>query len=441
VSQSFYSVLPTSLQPIVQNGLLARVFEDALHPLFLYDTLAEIKPWAAQQGAQSIMTKAGLMALSTTPITGTDAPQSNYGFEQYSMFMDQWGNSIDTNMVVSAEALASKFVEDNSVLGTNAAQSLNEVAKQALYDAYAGGITWATNAATSTTIQVANGAGFANAATFQANQTGNTEGLNVGQSTLVAPVSGSNPLHITLNGVANTVTGCSFSSGTDGPATLTLGTSATFTAGQALVSLQAPYQVFPNARASGNQIVSGDIATLATFQAAVTRLRHESVPTIGGAYTAHVPAQTVEELFQDPAFQSAYRGLGPSPVYGDMAIGRFLGIDWVPNEATPIVTNIGGVNVYQPIVAGAGCLIKGPFASMGNLVAQANAGATVHIEMLNGVARILRAPLDRLGQVLTSTWSWIGGYSVGTDLLTEGGYPNSSVASALYKRACVVQHA
>jgi hypothetical protein len=57
------------------------------------------------------------------------------------------------------------------------------------------------------------------------------------------------------------------------------------------------------------------------------------------------------------------------------------------------------------------------------------------------VARILRAPLDRLGQVLTSTWSWIGGYSVGTDLLTEGGYPNSAVASALYKRACVVQHA
>nr|MBF6558600.1 hypothetical protein [Acidimicrobiales bacterium] len=123
---------------------------------------------------------------------------------------------------------------------------------------------------------------------------------------------------------------------------------------------------------------------------------------------------------------------GDSPVYRDLALGRFAGIDWVEDTVTPNYVNPGGLTVFQPIVSGADVLIKGPFERMGNLVAELNAGSTVEVDMIGGVARILRAPLDRFGQVLSSTWSWIGGYGVGTDLLTGDG--------AAFKRAVVLEH-
>jgi len=156
---------------------------------------------------------------------------------------------------------------------------------------------------------------------------------------------------------------------------------------------------------------------------------------INGAYVAHVHPQTFNELFQDQNFLLAYRGQAESPVYKNLAVGsegRFAGIDWVMDTEVPTYTNEAGLTVYQPIVAGDECLIKGPFSEMGSLVNAVNAGSTVQIEMLNGVARILRAPLDRFGQVLSSTWSWIGGYSVGTDMLTGD--------AAAFKRAVLVEH-
>lgn len=434
MATDFYGILPANLQEIVQNGLLTGVFEDALAPLFLYDALADVKPWGGAMGAEAIFTKAGLMAPNSTPITGSDAPQSNYGFEQYTMFMRQYGTSLDTNMAVSAMALASKFVEDNKILGINAAHSLNQLASNALYGAYGEATAWITSAATSVTQVVNDATGFQFVAQLLSNVTGNTEGLNAGQSAVLTPVSGANPLSITVNGVANTVTGVNL-----GTNTLTLGTSITTVVGQAVISLQAPVQYRPNGRASSYQLVAGDIATLALFNSAVTRLRAQNVPTIGGAYTAHIAPETVPELFNDPAFQSAYRGKAESPVYRDLAMGRFSGIDWVVNEQTPTYTP-NTLQVFRNIVCGEGCLIKGPFEEMGALVSRVNAGATVHIEMINGVARILRAPLDRLGQVLSSTWSWIGGFSVGTDFLMDRGLPQTTGNSAVFKRAVVVEH-
>lgn len=437
----FRDDIPASLQAIVQDGLLDRIYENALVPLFLYDRLAELKPWGGQMGSQAIMTRAGLMPVSTTPITGSDATASAYGFEQYSVKMDQWGNSIDTNMLLSAQALASKFIEDNKTLGINAAQTLNEVAQQSLYGAYGEGTTYVTTASTtSTALIVGDATGFANAVVDLPTTNSNpATGLTGEAVPTLAPVSSSGALPIAVGGVANTVTGVDIATNT-----LTLGTAISATVGQAVVSSIAPVQYRPNGRASSASLVAGDIATLALFQSAVTRLRTQSVPTVGGAYTAHVSPQTIDELFQDPAFQRVYTGRSDSSAYtnfhvgdsvGDGAefMGRFAGIDWIMNTVTPTATNASGVEFYRPIVCGQGSLIKAPFDRMGDLLADLNAGSTVQIDMIGGVARVLRSPLDRLGQVLSSTWSWVGGYTVGTDLLTGD--------SAAYKRAVVVEHA
>lgn len=437
----FREVVPASLQEILQNGLLDRTFEDALVPAFLYDTLADKKPWAGAVGSTGIFTKSGLMAAQPSPITGSDASAGTYGFEQYQVKMDQYGYSIDTNMLLSAMALASKFLEDNKLLAINAAQSKNLIAQSALYSAASAGETWVTTVSTSsTTLLVNNANGFANAIVDLSTTGSNpAEGLTGQATPTLVPVSASNPLSVTIGGVANTVVGCNLTTNT-----LTLGTAISATVGEAVLASTASVQIRPNARATGYNITSSDLATLAVFQSAVTRLRSQNVPRIKGAYTAHVSPQTIEELFQDNNFLLAYRGRGDSPAYRDFTpgdsmgdgaefVGRFGGIDWVMNNVTPTYTNPSGIEVYQPIVCGDGCLVEAPFSEMADLISAMQAGSTVQVDMIGGVVRILRAPLDRFGQVLSSTWSWVGGYTVGTDILTGDG--------ATYKRAVQIEHA
>ena len=437
----FREAVPASLQEILQNGLLDRTFEDALQPALVYDSLAEVKPWSGAVGSTGIFTKSGLMTPNTTPVTGQDATASTYGFEQYQVKMDQYAGSIDTNMLLSAMSLASKFLEDNKLLAIQAAQSINLLAQGALYGAAGEGQTWVTTASTTSTALIVNDAtGFQYAVTDLATTGSNAaEGLTGAATPTLVPVSASTPLNVTINGVANTVIGVDVAT-----STLTLGTAISATPGWSVISSISSVQIRPNARATGNAITSSDLATLSLFTAAVTRLRTMNVPRIRGAYTAHVSPQTVEELFQDGNFLLAYRGRGDSPAYRDFTpgdsmgdggefMGRFSGIDWVMNTVTPTYTNLGGVEVYRPIVSGAGALVKAPFSEMADLLSAMSAGSTVQVDMVAGVVRILRAPLDRLGQVLTSTWSWVGGYTVGTDLLTGD--------SAAYKRSVVLEHA
>jgi hypothetical protein len=126
-----------------------------------------------------------------------------------------------------------------------------------------------------------------------------------------------------------------------------------------------------------------------------------------------------------------------SSIGGDATfLGRLAGIDWIENTVTPVVYNpAAGFQgaIYRNIVVGADALIKGPFQDQAGLLASMTSGSTVEIKELGGVVRILRAPLDRLGQVLSSTWSWIGGYTTGSDILTGD--------NAVYKRAVIVEHA
>jgi hypothetical protein len=100
--------------------------------------------------------------------------------------MDQYGQAVDTNMLTSSMALASKFLADVETLGINAGQSINQIARNKLYNAYAGGRTWATAAASSdTSIIVQSVKGF--------------EFVLV--NGVPTAVSASNPLSVTVAGV------------------------------------------------------------------------------------------------------------------------------------------------------------------------------------------------------------------------------------------------
>lgn len=414
------STLPAALQAIMQNGLLERTFEDALLPEFLFAAVGDNEPWSGGMGDTVTKTRRGLLTPATTPLGGSDPSAATYSVEQWSVTMDQYGNSVDTNLLQSSMTLASKYLEDVQALATNAGQSLNQIARNKLYRSYAGGRTWATaGATTDTTIAVANVDGF-------------THTIVNGVPTAV---SGANPLTVTVAGVANTVTGASVATG---PGNLTLGTTRVDVAGDAVIAATAPVSYRPNARASAFDIISTDLATLSIFRSAVVRLRKMNVPTIGGYYTAHIPPDTEGQLFADADFKQALQGRVDSPVYRDLSIGRFAGIDWVRNNETPTVTSNTSVTVQRPLVMGAGALTNDPFAEMGALLNGTDGNSNVRmIGPATGVqvAMITRDPQDRLQQNLSSTWSWVGDFGVPSDVTASG------ADLARFKRSVMVEHA
>jgi len=414
------STVPAAIRAMMQNGLLDRVFMEALRPEFIFPALADPEPWQGGLGDTKTMTRKGLLAPATTAITGSDTSAATYGIEQWSVTMDQYGQAIDTNMLTSAMALQSKFLADVQTLGINAGQSLNQIARNKLYNAYAGGRTWCTTTATSDTSIIVNSvAGF-------------THVLVNGVPTAV---SASNPLTVTVEGVANTVTGVN--AGTN---TLTLGTARADTAGDYLVAANAPTTIRP-AGDTAYDLTGSNTVTFAMFRSAVTRLRKMNVPTVNGYYVAHIDPDTESQLFSDSDFKQALQGRVDSPIYTDLSIGRFGGIDWVRNNECPtLLGGTGGtVTVHRPIVLGAGALVAAPFEGMGDLLRGTGVDDVPDIAMIEAapgvqVARIVRPPQDRLQQTLSTSWSWVGDYGVPSDSLA-----NSD--AALFKRAVVLEHA
>ncbi|MEU9245870.1 hypothetical protein [Streptomyces sp. NPDC048385] len=416
------STLPAAIRAAMQNGMLDRVFQNALTPEFIFPAIADPEPWQGGLGDTRIMTRKGLIAPDTTPITGSDPSTGSYGIEQWSVTMEQYGKSVDTNMLGSKMTLASKYMADVQTLGVHAGQSLNRLARDKLFAGYAGGRTWCTTAGSSDPSIVVNSVN------------GFTTVLVNGVPTAV---SASNPLNVTIGGVANTVTGVN-----TGTKTLTLGTARADVIGDSVVAANAPVTIRPGTQATAYNLTTGNLATFAMFRAAVTRLRKMSVPTVNGNYIAHIDADTESQLFSDSEFKSLYQGRGDSDVYRTLSLGTFGGLDWVRNLETPtIASGTDGltVNVHRPIVVGAGCLVAAPFEDQDALLQETGVADTGEIQMVEvatgvQVARIVRPPQDRLMQVVSTSWAWTGDYAAPSDSLSASGDP------ALYKRAVVLEH-
>lgn len=412
--------LLSQIQAMLQNGMLDRVFRDALVPEFLFPQIADAEPWQGGLGDTKTFTRKGLLAPTPTPITGSDPTASSYTIEQWSVTMDQFANSMDTNMLGSSMALASKFLADIENLGINAGQSINQVARNKLYKAYAGGRTWCTTAGTSDTAIIVN----------------STDGFEtVLVNGVPTPVSGANPLTVTIGGTGNTVIGVNTAT-----KTLTLGTTRADVVGDAVVAANAPVSI----RATGNSaydLSTTNTVTFANFRAAVARLRKMAVPTVGGYYVAHIDPDTEAQLFSDSDFKQALQGRIDSPVYQDLSIGRFGGIDWVRNLETQTISNggtAGNLPVHRPIVLGANALMAAPFEGAGNLLAGTGVEDVPEIRTIQAapsvnVTLLIRPPQDKLQQVVSSTWSWVGDFGVPSDAGTGD--------AALYKRGVVIEHA
>ena len=430
------SVLPAALRAEMQTGFLERLFRETLVPEFVYGTVADVEPFAGGLGDNKTMTRPGIITPDPTPVTaGSDAAVGSYNIEQWSVTMDRYSKSLDTEMVASALTLQSKFLEDIKRLSLNAGQTLNLLARNKLYAAYSGGRSWVTTTATSdTTVLVNSVAGFG----------------FVTVNGVLTPVSASNPLTVTIypagggTGVPNTVTGVN-----TGTNALTLGTAVVDTVGQAIVAANAPATV-RGAGLSAFDLTGSNTATFALFRAGVTRLRKMAVPTIGGYYVAHVDPDTESQLFADSDFKQALQGRVDSPIYRDLSIGRFGGIDWVRNLEAPTILggtatsgNPGTLTVHRPVIMGGGALIAAPLEGIDSFLAGTGVEGVNAVSMVNvapgvDVSLTVRAPQDRHGTTIASTRQWFGDYGVPTDLYA--GVAGGSTDPALFKRAVVLEH-
>ena len=192
--------LPSPLQPLIQKGYLDRSFEDGLYSKLCFRTVADREPVAIGTGETITKTRAGLLAPAVTPLDpATDLALDNgltaesWTIEQYTLGIDTYGATMDLNVETSQVTIGNQFLTNATRLGLHALQSLDRLARNALYSVYLGGNGFVTTGLTtqSPTLKVDTVVGFESVAV---------------NGTMV-PVSTVNPMAVTVGNTVYTLIG------------------------------------------------------------------------------------------------------------------------------------------------------------------------------------------------------------------------------------------
>ena len=432
---------PLALQPIIQQGFLEREFESALTSRLGYRAIADREPFAVGIGETLTKTRAGLKPSVTTPLapaTNTNLDNglspTGWGVEQYTIAINHYASTTDLNMVTSRVGIASQFLQNAFVNGEQAARSLDELARNALFGPYFGGNTRVrtTLGAAAPTIAVDDLRGFQMV-------------FNNGVQT---PVSATYPLTVTIGANPYTLVGTAADatnvSTTPGgvSGTLTLSTSvsvADATAGNAVQAANASVILRPNARTTTAGLVVTDTLAMTNLLDAVAKLRVNAVPNADGCFNGYLDPVSARQLFSDQDFQRLFQGAtSANQVFKQGMINDFLGLRFIPTTEAYIQPHptIAGAVIRRPIICGKGALIEGDFAGM---AAEDVAPKDSIVSMVDGIAMVTREPIDRLQQIIAQSWYWIGGFCAPSDTTTN---PTviPTATNAAFKRAVMIEH-
>ena len=386
-------------------------------------------------------TRAGLKPSVTVPISpSTNTNLDNgltpqvFSVEQYTITINHYAATTDLNMVTGRVGIASQFLLNASINGEQAARSLDELARNALFAAYFGGNTRVrtTLASPGPTVAVDDIRGF---------QTAFVNGVQT-------PVGGATSLTVTVGANAYTLVGVSADgvnvSTTPGgiSGTLTFSGSvsvADATALNTVTAATASAVVRPNGRSNTAGLLSGDILTMGSLLNAVALLRLNAVPEIDGVFNCYLDPVSARQLFADNDFRQLFTGAtSANQVFRKGMVNDFLGLRFIPTteayvQAHPTIT---GAVVRRPIVCGKGALIEGDYAGM---AAADVAPKDSIISVVDGVAMVTREPIDRLQQIIAQSWYWIGGFCTPSDTTTS---PTTipTATNANFKRAVMIEH-
>lgn len=430
---------PSALQPIIQQNFLEREFQEGLQSRLGFRAIADREEFPNAIGETLTKTRRGLKAPVTTPITPSSNTNLDNGLtpaswtvEQYTLSVNMYGDTIDLNMVTSRVGIAGQFLQNARVNGVQAAQSIDRLARNALYGSYLGGNTRVrtTLGAPATTVAVDDIRGFqyvmSNGVLVAVSGT-NTMTLIVGAGTYTltgATPDGSN-VSTAPNGISGTLTFSSNVSVSDG------------TAGNAVVASVAPVVLRAGSRATTAAITATDYLKMSDVLAAVATLRSNNVPTAsGGFYNCYLDDRQLLGLFKDDDFKLLYRGAYGSETYINGQIIELLGVRFIPTNEAPQQT-LGAVAVHRAIVCGSGAIIEGNYAATGYSDVDNPDSLKV---MVDDVCMVTREPLDRLQQIIAQSWYWVGGYAVPTDV-TANTNIIPTATNSYYKRAVVIESA
>lgn len=439
--------LPAALQSVIQTGFLEHQFGLPLKAKLGFRAIADREPFTANIGETITKTRTGLLQAVTTPmspaansdITSGLTPQ-NYSVEQYILAIAQYAANMQINIVTQKVAIADLFLRNAYTLGEQAFRSVDTIAQQTLFNTYMGGNTRVrtTLGAPAATIAVDDIRGFQN--------TLNSAGQ-------VVAISVSNPVNVTVGSDVYSLTG-SAADGTNvstAPGgisgTLTFSGNVTVadgTAGNPVVSAVAPYVVRPSltsnntmaattaAISAANDINNGKLTMDMVLNAKAT-MSANGVPVVDatGMYHLYVDPLQATGLYKDPAFQQFFRGQVTTEEYRQGVVAELLGVRIEETNLNPVQTLAGVGTVRRGMLVGQGALVEGIFTNEAYGEALAGVDADDMITIIDGIAHVTREPLDALKQVVTQTWSYIGGFVVPTDTTTNPAtIPTASNAAA-----------
>lgn len=456
-----------TIRAIVQSGMLERYFYDALYPRLMFRGEASPRFWPGNVGDSMRFTAVGLLDAQMQPLQpNTDPAPSQYPFEQWQVQSQLYADSIDTQMPTSIAAIASLFLRNAQQLGLGGALTLDSLVRDKWYNAALSGSTVANGAQVAvTTLNVQRLNGFTTARS------------SAGSAVFFDTVSGSNPLPILVGPAltpANVIGFTSVLPGDQiGPGALILDTAVTVASRDPVLSLDRSQQVYVGGGSRVDDIGANDLLRMVDLRSATAYMRQNNVPDMAdGRFHAHFDPTSESEIFNDPEFQRLNTSLPDYFMYRDQAIGMLLGTVFYRNSRCPVVTTVKVGTGIAGKDAGVGLFsLTDPFA--GELYSNGTTGVPIHRVIFGGqdgifeyymdlgmliteaglngkvgefqitnnsiavmaerIQLIFRAPQDRLQQLVSASYKWIGDFGLRTDVTT--GDP------ARYKREVVVNHA
>jgi len=454
-----------AIRALVQENLLERAFHDALFPRLLFRGEAVPQLWPANVGDTMVFTGVGLIKPKMKPLVpGTDPLPSSYTEEQWTAMLNQYSDSIDTHMPTSISAIANLFLRNAHQLGMSAAQAMNRIPRNQLYGAALAGHTVADGGPQSgTSLRVKRLNGFTRA---------RRPDLPAGSPVRFDVVSTNNPLKVVVfdNGaaLADTVIGFSPDTAGDevGPGVLTLSGALTSTADRAYVIADDRTSLV---RVGGgfkvDDVGSSDKLDLATIRTAVARFWQMNVPEMpDGRFHCHLDPTSQAQIFGDDEFQRLLTALPDHFMYRQFAVGELLNCVFFRNSECPLpetveggltatysqddpfsgeLFNTGastGMKVHRPLFVGQGAMYE-YYQDLSGLITEAGVTGRIGepritnngIEVFSDrIQLIIRAPLNRLQDLVSTSWKFIGAWPIRTDATTGDG--------ARYKRVQVIEH-
>ncbi len=453
--------VPGQVVNLVQSGMLERAFHDGLFPALLYRQEAQWEEWEANIGTEIFMSRPGLLSPNTTPLTpGQDPTPQTLTWEQWAAVMGRYGDAIDVHMPTSAVANSDLFLRSIHQLGLQAGQSINRVARNRLFKAYLGGntrvITQGTTAQDRIHVAALNGFTFSMST---------AAGL---AHVRPQPLSAVNVLPIHIGTVAHNViaTVPDYAADPDGPGDLvvagTLG--ATIAVGTAVTSDIRPRIIRIGGGATTDALTASDTFVMQAMILGVSYLRRNSVPPHeDGYYHLHANMDANAQYFADDAVQRMLTARPEHVAFQEAIIGVAPGcVSYLNNESPDPhtagnristggsayysedigaeTTNYTGVDIARCIITGRGALYErgldeAKYVSEAGITGKIGEFQVVNMGIqipTNNVKLILRAPVNRMQDMVGAAWSITTDFPVPSDITS--GLP------AMFKRAVCIEH-